>query len=152
MGADVYAITRSESKVQELLDSGCADVVISTDAEQMKKYARTFDIIIDTISNPHNLNELLGLIKPKGQFGLVGGCPSELGVQPFAIVGTAINMFGSLIGTIENTQAILDLCAEHKICVPVEVIKPDYINDAYERVLKSDVKYRFVIDIDELRK
>lgn len=151
LGAEVYAISRSQSKVAELLEFGCKDVILSTDADQMQKYANFFDIIIDTVSAVHSLNELLALIVPQGQLGIVGGSP-DLTFTPFMIIAKDLNVFGSMIGTIEDTKAVLQLCADNKIAIPVEIIKPDYINDAYERVLKSDVKYRFVIDIDELRK
>jgi len=152
LGAEIYAITRSASKVDELKALGCKDIIMSTDTEQMKQYSRSLDIIIDTVSAPHDLDSLMGLLKPKAQFGLVGASPKKLELHPFSVVLPDITFFGSLIGTIEDTNAVLQLCGEHKITVPVEIINPNYINEAYERVLKSDVKYRFVIDIDELRK
>lgn len=151
MGAEVYAMTRSTSKVQPLIDEGCKGVILSTDPENFKSYAGTLDCIIDTVSAKHDVAQLLGLLKPYGALGLVGASPEPLDLPTFSVIFGSKQIFGSLIGNIKDTQAVINLCAEHKIVVPVEVIKPEYINEAYTRVINSDVKYRFSIDIQALR-
>ena len=151
LGADVYAFTRSQSKVEDLMKLGCKEVILTTEDDQVAKHRKTFDFILDTVSADHNVNQLLDCIKYKGSFGLVGASPTPLPISTFSLIMGDINFFGSLIGTIQDTIEVLQLCAEHKICVPVEVIKPDEINEAYARMLKSDVKYRFSIDIEAMR-
>lgn len=151
LGAEVYAVTRSTSKVQPLLDEGCKGVILSTDAENFKQYTGKLDCIIDTVSAKHDIAQLLGLLTPYGALGIVGASPEALDLPAFSLILGSKQIYGSLIGNIKDTQAVLNLCAEHKICVPVEVIKPEYINEAYKRVVNSDVKYRFSIDIQALR-
>lgn len=150
MGAEVYAFTRSQSKVADLEALGCK-VIVSTDEEQMKAARGTLDLIIDTVSADHDINSLIATTKVKGTYCVVGGSPEPLKLAAFSLIFGDRVAAGSMIGTIEDTCEVLKLCAEHKICVPVEVIKPDQINEAYTRVMKSDVKYRFSIDIESMR-
>ena len=150
-GAEVFALTRSQSKVADLMAMGCKDVILTTDAEQVGKYAHQLDFIIDTVAVDHNIDQLLGLLAQNGSFCMVGAQPEPLKIGPLALLMGGVQIFGSIIGSIQDTIDIINLCAEHKIIVPVEVIKPDYINEAYDRMYKSDVKYRFSIDIDAMR-
>lgn len=146
LGAEkVVAFTRSPKKIPELLAMGCTDVVLSTDSEQLKKYATKLDLIIDTVSAVHDVDSLLALIRPKGSYCIVGA-PPQHNITPFSLIARDINFFGSLIGSIENTQEIIDLCAKNEVKMPVEVIAAENINEAYERMMKSDVHYRFAID------
>jgi uncharacterized zinc-type alcohol dehydrogenase-like protein len=151
MGCDVTLFTTSENKIEDAKRLGCEDVILSKDVENFKRIGRKFDLIIDTISAPHNIDNLLSCIVPCGSLALVGASPTALQFMPFQLILPSINLFGSLIGNIADTQSCIDFCAEHNITMDIEKIPADYINTAYERLLKSDVKYRFVIDIDTLR-
>lgn len=151
MGAEVIGITRTQAKVQELKDAGAKDVIVSTVAENFEPYKGKLDIIIDTVSAKHDLGALLNLLRPHGALGLVGASPDPLEFHTFSLIMGSKQLFGSLIGSIEQTQEVYNLCAEHKILVPVEVIKPEQINEAYDRLVKCDVHYRFAIDIEALR-
>lgn len=151
LGAEIYAFTRSQDKVQMLKDIGCKDVILTTDEEQVKKYGRYFDLIVDTVSAVHNTDQLLATIKPKASYCIVGAPPTTT-FSPFSLVMADINFYGSLIGSIQDSTEVLKLCADHEIKVPVEMIEPSEIENAYERMLRSDVKYRFAINIDSMRK
>lgn len=147
MGAHTVAFTTSESKRQDAHDLGADEVVISKDPEQMAKHARSFDFILNTVAAPHNLDAFTSLLKVNGTMCLVG-VPAE--PHPSPSVGVLVfgrrSIAGSLIGGIRETQEMLDFCAEHGIVSDIEMIRADQINEAYERMLRSDVKYRFVID------
>ncbi|QIK79287.1 NAD(P)-dependent alcohol dehydrogenase [Sphingomonas piscis] len=148
MGAHTVAFTTSESKRQDAYDLGADEVVISRDPEQMAAHGRSFDFILNTVAAPHNLDAFTSLLKVNGTMCLVG-VPAE--PHPSPNVGVLIfgrrAIAGSLIGGIRETQEMLDFCAEHGITSDIEMIRGDQINEAYERMLRSDVKYRFVIDI-----
>ena len=147
MGAHVVAFTTSESKREEALKLGADEVVNSREAGQMKAHAGSFDFILDTVAAPHNLDAFTGLLKRDGTLCLVGApasphpSPSVMGL----IFGRK-SIAGSLIGGIAETQEMLDFCAEHGIVAEIEMIAAGDIEPSYERMLKSDVKYRFVID------
>jgi len=145
MGAQVVAFTRSAKKIPELLEMGCTDVVLSTDPEQLKKYSTKLDLIVDTVSAVHDIDSLLVLLRTKGNYCIVGA-PEKHSFSPFSLLMRELNIFGSPIGSIEVTQEIIDLCAKNEVKIPVEVVAFEDINEAYERMLKSDVHYRFAID------
>ncbi len=146
MGADVTVFTTSKSKVEDAKKLGAHHVILSTDPAQMEKAASSFDFILDTVSAQHDITAYLNLLRRDGTLTQVG-LPSEpIAISLFPLVMKRINFSGSLIGGIKETQEMLDFCAKHGIVSEIEVIKADQINEAYERLLKSDVKYRFVID------
>ena len=130
---------------------GAHEVVISKNADEMKKHANSFDFILDTVSAMHDINAYLNLLKRDGTLTLVGAPPEPLSVGVFNLVLRRRQFAGSLIGGIPETQEMLDFCAEHGIVSDIELIPIQKINEAYERLLKSDVKYRFVIDMASLK-
>ena len=151
MGAHVVLFTTSPGKAADALKLGADEVVISKDADQMAPHLNSFDFILNTVAAPHDLDAFLVLLKRDGTMTLVG--VPEL-PHPSPSVGNLIfkrrHLAGSLIGGIKETQEMLDFCAEHGITSEIEMIKIQDINTAYERMLKSDVKYRFVIDMASL--
>ncbi len=151
LGAHVVLFTTSQSKVADAKRMGADEVVISKDADAMAARANTLDFIINTVAAPHNLDPFLSLLKRDGTMTLVGA-PSEPHPSPavFNLIMQRRSLAGSLIGGIEETQEMLDFCAEHGIVSDIEVIPIQQIDAAYERMLKSDVKYRFVIDMKSL--
>ncbi|MHA6203784.1 NAD(P)-dependent alcohol dehydrogenase [Dyella soli] len=152
MGAEVTLFTRSPGKEQEARRLGADHVVLSTDDAQMKAVTRRFDFILDTVPSPHDLNPYLGTLALNGVLCLVGLLePIEPAVQSAMVVLGRRSISGSAIGGIAETQEMLDFCAEHGIVSDIEMIDIKDINHAYDRVLKSDVRYRFVIDIASLR-
>jgi alcohol dehydrogenase (NADP+) len=150
-GADVTLFTTSPGKVADAKRFGAHNVVISTDEESMKKHQRRFDFIIDTVSARHDLNAYLALLKRDGVLVLVGIPPEAIALDAFHLLVPRRQLAGSLIGGIAETQEMLDFCAERGLAADIELITMDQINEAYERMLKSDVKYRFVIDMGSLR-
>jgi uncharacterized zinc-type alcohol dehydrogenase-like protein len=148
MGAHVVLFTTSPAKTADAKRLGANEVCISKDPEQMARYREQLDFILDTVAAPHRLDDYLQLLKRDGTLTLVGA-PSEPHPSPavFNLLFRRRSLAGSLIGGIRETQEMLDFCAEHGIVSDIELIPIDYINTAYERMLKSDVKYRFVIDI-----
>jgi uncharacterized zinc-type alcohol dehydrogenase-like protein len=144
-GGQVVLFTTSSGKVADGKRLGAHEVVLSKDEEAVKKHAGSFDFILDTVSARHDANVYLELLKRDGTLAAVG-VPPELTVAPFALIRRRRSLMGSLIGGIPETQEMLDFCAERGIACDVEVISMNQINQAYERMLKSDVKYRFVID------
>lgn len=152
LGAEVTIFTRSESKVSEAKKQGADHVVISTDKEQMKAVRETFDFMLDTIPVQHDVNPYLNSLKVDGAHILVGLLdPIEPAVQAGALVGKRRILAGSLIGGMPETQEVLDFCAEHDITCDIEMLDIKNINEAYERMKKGDVKYRFVIDMNTLK-
>ena len=147
MGAKVVAFTTSESKREEARKLGADEVVISKDAAQMRAHAGSFDFILDTVAASHDLDAFTSLLKRDGTLCLVG-VPEH--PHPTPNIGNLIfrrrALAGSLIGGIAETQEMLDFCAEHGIVADIEMIAAKDIDAGYERMLKSDVKYRFVID------
>jgi alcohol dehydrogenase (NADP+) len=144
-GAHTVSFTTSPGKVKDGKFLGADEVVLSKDEEAVKKHESSFDFILDTVSARHDVNLYLELLKRDGTLTMVG-VPPELTVAPFALIRRRRSLSGSLIGGIPETQEMLDFCADHGIACDVEVISMGQINQAYERMLKSDVKYRFVID------
>lgn len=150
LGAHVTVFTTSPGKQKDALDLGAHEVVISKNAEEMQKHAGSFDFIIDTVSADHDINVYLNLLKRDGNLTLVGAPPKPLEVSSFNLLMGRRNLSGSLIGGIPETQEVLDFCGKHDIVAEVELIPIQKINEAYERLLKSDVKYRFVIDMSSI--
>lgn len=151
LGAHVTLFSRSPNKIQDAKDLGADDVIISTDATQMEKAAGQFDVIIDTVPYEHDLNPYIGTLNTNGTLVVVGylGPLDPMLVTVPMIMGRR-SVAGSLIGGIAETQELLDFCGKHNITSEVEVIDIQDINTAYERMLKSDVHYRFVIDMKSL--
>lgn len=152
MGAHVVAFTTSESKRNEAKALGADEVVVSRDAEAMAAQAKSFDMILNTVAAPHDLDAFTALLKRDGTMVLVGA-PASPHPSPSVmnLIFKRRAIAGSLIGGIPETQEMLDFCAEHGIVADIELIRMDQINDAYERMLKGDVKYRFVIDSATLK-
>lgn len=150
MGADVYVFSRSQSKVNDAKKLGAKGVILSTSDEQMNTHINSFDFILDTVSADHDLNTYLNLVKRSGNMVLVGAPESPLPIAAFNLIFQRRSLSGSLIGGIKETQEMLDFCGKHNITSEIELINIEQINEAYERVLASDVKYRFVIDIKSL--
>jgi uncharacterized zinc-type alcohol dehydrogenase-like protein len=147
MGAHVVAFTTSESKRKDAEALGAHEVVVSRDTDAMAAHAKTLDLIVNTVAAPHNLDAFLALLKRDGTMVLVGA-PSTPHPSPevFNLIIKRRSIAGSAIGGIPETQEMLDFCAEHGIVADIEMIRADQINEAYERMIKGDVKYRFVID------
>ena len=151
LGAQVVVFTTSPGKKEDALRLGAQDVIISTDAEEMQEHAGTFDFILDTISADHDINSYINMLGLDGNITLVGASEKPLPVSAFALLFGRKSVSGSLIGGIAETQEMLEFCGEHDITADVEVIPIQEINEAYERMLKSDVKYRFSIDMASLK-
>ncbi len=151
LGAHVVLFTTSASKVQDALALGADEVVISRDAAAMQARTNTLDYILNTVAAPHDLDAFLTLLKRDGVMTLVGA-PAEPHPSPavFNLIMKRRSLAGSLIGGIAETQEMLDFCGEHGIVSEVEIIPIQKIDEAYERMLRSDVKYRFVIDMASL--
>ena len=150
-GAHVVLFTTSPGKAADALKLGAHEVVISKDAAQMAAHVGSFDFILDTVSADHDINALLNLLKRDGNLTLVGAPEKPLPVAAFPLLMRRRSLSGSLIGGLPETQEMLDFCGQHNITSDVEMIRMDQINEAYERMLRSDVKYRFVIDRTSLR-
>lgn len=148
MGATVVAFTTSESKVADAKALGADEVVISRNADEMAAQANSFDLIIDTVAVPHNLDPWLGLLKRHGTLTLVG-IPAEPHPSPSVVnlIAGRRNLSGSLVGGIQETQEMLDFCAKHDVIPDVEMIAMRDIETAFSRMTQNDVKYRFVIDM-----
>jgi len=152
MGAHVVLFTTSPGKAEDGRRMGAHDVVISRNAEEMNRHVNSIDLIVNTVAMPHDLNPFMNLLRRDGTMCLVGAPESPhapLEIMP--IIFKRRSLAGSLIGGLRQTQEMLDFCAEHNIVSDVEVIPMQKINEAYERMLKNDVKYRFVIDMASLR-
>jgi uncharacterized zinc-type alcohol dehydrogenase-like protein len=147
LGAHVVAFTTSESKRKDALALGADEVVVSRNEDEMRAHRKSFDFILNTVAAPHPLDAFLALLKRDGAMTLVGA-PSTPHPSPnvFSLIMKRRALAGSLIGGIPETQEMLDFCAKHNIVSDIELIRADEINAAYERMLKGDVKYRFVID------
>lgn len=151
LGAHVVVFSTSPGKTEDAHRLGANEVVISRNADEMQKHAGTFDFILDTVSANHDVNAYLNLLGHDGNMTLVGAPEKPLAVSAFSLLINRRSLSGSLIGGIAETQEMLDFCGKHNITADVEVIPIQKINDAYERLLKSDVKYRFCIDMESLR-
>ncbi|MEO5562954.1 MAG: NAD(P)-dependent alcohol dehydrogenase [Chitinophagaceae bacterium] len=151
MGAEVTMLSTSKSKEADAKKLGAHHFALSTDKAVMKKYGSHFDVILDAVSGNHDYEIYLNLLGVEGKL-LVVGLPSEQPkLNPFALVTNRRSIIGSMIGGTKETQEMLDYCADKNIVADVEVISMQYINEAYERMLKNDVKYRFVIDMASMK-
>ena len=150
-GAHVVVFTTSSVKKEDALRLGADEVVVSRHADEMQKHTGSFDFILDTISADHDINAYINLLRRDGNLTLVGAPAKPLAVTAFGLLFGRRSLSGSLIGGIAETQEMLDFCGEHGITADIEMIKIQDINEAYERLLKSEVKYRFVIDMASLK-
>ncbi|NDC37810.1 MAG: NAD(P)-dependent alcohol dehydrogenase, partial [Proteobacteria bacterium] len=149
-GAEVTVLSTSPSKASDAKRLGAHQFVVSKDEAEMQKLAGKFDFLLDTVSATHDLNLYLNLLKRDGTLILVGVPTQPLAVMPFSIIPRRRSVAGSMIGGIRETQEMLDFCGKHEIVSDVEVIPMQKINEAFERTIKGDVKYRFVIDMKSL--
>ena len=150
-GAHVVVFTTSPRKKEDALRLGAHEVILSTSPEEMQKHAGTFSFILDTISADHDINSYLNMLGADGNITLVGAPEKPLSVAAFGLLFGRRSLSGSLIGGLKETQEMLDFCGEHNITSDVEVIPIQKVNEAYDRLLKSDVKYRFSIDMASLK-
>lgn len=146
MGAEVTVLSTSQGKQPDAARLGATGFELTTDRGTFKKLRNRFDLIIDSVSAPHDLNAYLGTLRPYGAMVLVGVPPKAAEVHAFSLIGGNRRLAGSSIGGIAQTQEMLDFCAQHRLGADVEVIAAKQINEAYERMLRNDVRYRFVID------
>lgn len=149
-GADVTVLSTSPNKEQDARDLGAHNFAVTKDPETLKSLRNSFDFIIDTVSAPHDYNLYLSMLKRDGTMILLGAPPEPSPVAGFSLIARRKRLVGSMIGGIQETQEMLDFCAEHNIMSDIELIPIAEINTAYERMLRSDVKYRFVIDMATL--
>ncbi len=151
LGAHVVVFTTSPQKKEDALQLGADEVVMSRNANEMQKHAESLDFILDAVSADHDINAYLNLLRRDGNLTLVGAPAKPLGVSAFGLIMRRRSLSGSNIGGIAETQEMLDFCGKHNITANVEVIPMQKVNEAYERLLKSDVKYRFSIDMASLK-
>jgi len=151
MGADVTLFTTSPGKMKDAIKLGAKDVVVSKNKDEMDRQKGKFDFILDTVSADHPVQDYAQLLKRDGTLVLVGAPPAAFEMVAFTLFGQRRSISGSLIGGIAETQEMLDFCAEKGIVCDIEMIPIQKINEAYDRVIKSDVKYRFVIDMKSLK-
>jgi uncharacterized zinc-type alcohol dehydrogenase-like protein len=151
LGAHVVVFTTSPGKKDVALHLGADEVVLSRDAGEMKKHASSFDFILDAVSADHDIDAYLNLLGIDGNLTLVGAPAKPLAVAAFGLIMGRRSLSGSMIGGIPETQEMLDFCGAHNITADVEVIPIQKVNEAYERLLRSDVKYRFSIDMASLK-
>lgn len=150
-GAHTVVFTTSPSKVEDALRLGADEVVISKNANEMAKHASSFDFILDCVAAPHDINAYIALLARDGNLTMVGAPDKPLPVAVFGLIFGRKSFSGSPIGGLAETQEMLNFCGEHNITADVEVIPIQKVNEAYERLLKSDVKYRFSIDMASLK-
>src|SRR3569833_627275 len=151
MGAHTVVFTTSPGKKDDALKLGADEVVISKNADEMNKHAGSFDFILDAVAAEHDLNAYINLLARDGNLTMVGAPEKPLPVSVFGLLFRRRSFSGSLIGVIAETQEMLDFCGENNITSDVEVIPIQKVNEAYDRVVKSDVKYRFSIDMASLK-
>lgn len=149
-GADVTVLSTSPNKKQDAMDLGAHHFAVTKDEATLKQLRNSFDFIINTVSAPHDYNLYLSMLKRDGTMILLGAPPEPSTVAGFSLIARRKRLAGSMIGGIPETQEMLDFCAEHNIMADIEMINMENINEAYERMLRSDVKYRFVIDMASL--
>ena len=152
MGAEVIVFTTSQSKVEDAKRLGADEVVLSKDEKQMRRYAGKLHFVLNAVSAQHDINAYLNLLRVDGSLALVGAPEHPLPVAAFSLIPYRRSFAGSTIGGIAETQEMLDFCGKHNIVADIEMINIQQINEAYERLLKGDVKYRFVIDMASLKK
>jgi uncharacterized zinc-type alcohol dehydrogenase-like protein len=150
MGAEVTMLSTSKTKEADARRLGAHHFALTSEDASFKGLAGHFDLLIDTISAPHDYNKYLGLLRVEGTMVLLGIPPTPIPVAAGVLIGGRRNLSGSLIGGIQETQEMLDFCAEHHIVSDIELIPVQQVNQAYERMLKNDVRYRFVLDMKTL--
>jgi alcohol dehydrogenase (NADP+) len=151
LGAHVVVFTTSANKKEDALRLGAHEVVVSRNSDEMQKHSGSLDFILDAVSADHDINAYLSLLGRDGNLTIVGAPPKPLGVSAFSLILRNRSFSGSNIGGIRETQEMLDFCGKHNITSDVEVIPVQKVNEAYERLIKSDVKYRFSIDMASLK-
>lgn len=151
LGAHVVVFTTSPNKKEDAQRLGANEIVVSKNADEMQKHAESFDFILDTVSADHDINAYINLLRRDGNVTIVGAPPKPLGVSAFGLIMRRRSFSGSNIGGVAETQEMLDFCGKHNITADVEIIPIQKVNEAYERLLKSDVKYRFSIDMASLK-
>jgi uncharacterized zinc-type alcohol dehydrogenase-like protein len=151
LGAHVVVFTTSPGKKDDALRLGADEAVVSRNANEMQKHAGSLDFILDAVSADHDINAYLNLLALNGNLTIVGAPPKPLGVSAFSLIFGNRSFSGSNIGGLPQTQEMLDFCGAHNLTADVEVIPIQKVNEAYERLLKSDVKYRFSIDMASLK-
>jgi uncharacterized zinc-type alcohol dehydrogenase-like protein len=151
LGAHVVVFTTSPNKKEDAVRLGADEVVISKNADEMEKHTSSFDFILDAVAADHDINAYINLLRRDGNLTLVGAPEKPLSVAAFGLIMNRRSLSGSPIGGIAETQEMLNFCGEHNITADVEVIPIQKVNEAYERLLKSDVKYRFSIDMASLK-
>lgn len=150
-GAHTVQLTTNERKREDAMRLGADEVILSKDPAQLKAHASSFDFILDCVSAPHSMDDYLPLLKQDGTLTLVGLPDKPPSFAPFNLIAGRRSIAGSMIGGMPETQRMLDYCGQHNITADVEVIPIQKINEAFERMLKQDVKYRFVIDMSSLK-
>jgi uncharacterized zinc-type alcohol dehydrogenase-like protein len=151
LGAHVIVFTTSPGKKDDAFRLGADEVVVSRHADEMQKHAGSFDFILDAVSADHDINAYINLLRRDGNLTVVGASPKPLAIAAFGLIMRRRSLSGSAIGGIAETQEMLDFCGKHNITADVEVIPIQKVNEAYARLLKSDVKYRFSIDMASLK-
>jgi len=150
-GAHVVVFTTSPNKKEDAVRLGADEIVVSRNADEMLKHTESFDFILDTVSADHDINAYINLLRRDGNLTIVGAPPKPLAVSALGLIMRRRSLSGSPIGGLAETQEMLDFCGKHNITADVEVIPIQKVNEAYERLLKSDVKYRFSIDMASLK-
>jgi uncharacterized zinc-type alcohol dehydrogenase-like protein len=150
MGAEVTVLSTSETKRKDAMDLGAHRFVVTKNESEVKKVSSYFDLILNTISAPHDYNLYLSLLRRDGTMVLLG-LPDPQPIAAFSVIGKRRRLAGSLIGGIQETQEMLNFCGQHGIAADIEVIQMDQINDAFRRLVKNDVHYRFVIDMKSMK-
>jgi uncharacterized zinc-type alcohol dehydrogenase-like protein len=151
-GAHVVLFTTSPNKRDDAMRLGAHEVILSKDADQMRQHAKSFHFILDAVSAPHSLDPYLECLRRDGTMTLVGAPPEPTPLSGFSLIFARRQLAGSLIGGIPETQEMLDFCAERGIVSDIEMTPISKINEAYDRMIRSDVKYRFVIDMESLKR
>jgi len=148
MGAHVTVLTRTAAKTETAIRLGAEKVLLTSNKDAMTAAQGSFHMLFDTVSAAHSLNDLAGLMTTDGTIVIVAAPPEALPLNSFSLIGKRVRIAGSLIGGIKETQEMLDFCGAHNIVSDIELINVDYANIAYERILASDVQFRFVLDIE----
>ena len=151
LGAHVVVFTTSANKKEDALRLGADEVVVSRDADQMSKHVNSFDFILDAVSAEHDINAYIELLSRDGNITIIGAPDKPHAVSAFSLLFKRRSLSGSLIGGIAQTQEMLEFCGEHNITADVEVIPIQKVNEAYDRLSRADVKYRFSIDMASLK-
>jgi len=151
MGAEVSVFSSSPSKEQDAKKLGAKHFIVSKDKDAMKAAAGSFDMILDTVSAEHDIESYIKCLRPKGNLALVGAPPKKFELSAFSLIAGGLSISGSMIGGIAETQEMLDFCADKGVFCDIEVIPIQKVDEAFDRTVKSDVRYRFVIDMKSLK-